>query len=93
MAEEFEQFSAHLRRSIAEILFRQFVEQLGVSLIVEAIFSRPGRVTRIQVVVGQIRLARAGLAEQGSVAIQSCIKTCFKHAFRTGSGCFELQDF
>ena len=42
MPKEFQKFGPNLRRSAAEILFCQRVEQLCMRLIVEAILSRPG---------------------------------------------------
>ena len=78
MPKEFQEYGPNLRRSASEILLRQRVEQLCMRLIVEPIFSGPRYFTGIKIVVGQVRLASAYVAEQLSVAIQSRVEARFK---------------
>ena len=77
MPKEFHKFIPHLRRSTAEILLRQRVEQLCMRLIVEPIFPRTRYFAGVKIVVRQGRLARAYLAQQISVAIQSRVEARF----------------
>ena len=90
MPKEFHKFGPHLRRSATEILLRQRVEPLCMRLIVEPIFPRTRYFTGVKIVVGQGRLARAYLAQQLSVAIQSRVEARFEHSFRLRRWCFEL---
>src|SRR6476469_2582731 len=82
MAKEFQKFRLHFRRSAGEILFSQGVEQPRLRLIGEPICSWPGDCTGVKIFIGQLRRARAYLAQQASVAIQGCVEARFEHSFR-----------
>ena len=57
MSIEFQQFGPDLQRSTTEILLRQGVEQPGMRLIVEPIYSRPRYCAGVKVLVEQVQLA------------------------------------
>ena len=78
MAEEFQKFGPKLRRSTAEILLGQLVEQLCLRLIVELIFSRARDFAGVEIVVGQVQLSGACLAQQLPVAIQGRVEARFE---------------
>ena len=88
MPKEFQEFSPSLGRNTTEILLCQRVEQLCMRLIVESIFPGTRYLSGVKIVVRQVWLARAYLAEELSVAIQSRVEARFEHSFRLRRRCF-----
>ena len=78
MAEVFQQFGPKFRRSAVEILLGQLVQQFCLRLIVKLIFSRGRDIAGVEIVVGQVQLSGACLAQQLPVAIHGRVEARFE---------------
>ena len=78
MSKKLKKFSPNFRRGAIELLFCQAIEQFCLRLIAKFIFSGSRDCAGVEIVVGQVQLSGACLAQELLVAIQSCVEAGFE---------------
>ena len=89
---EVQELCLGLCSDICEIRFRQFVQKFGVRLIVHAVFSRPGALPHVKIVILKLRRAFSRVNQQFAVTAERGIEAGLEHVFGNRSGRAELKD-
>src|SRR5579864_8175332 len=70
----------------------EFLQQLGVRIVIHAIDPGTGGDADVKIVVEQLQAILADFFQQAAIAVHSGIEAGLKHALGLRRGCFELQN-